>query len=264
MEDAAQRSSAATSPPPFTREGYRQLIKGFLDAGYAPTTFSAVQRHRRDVIVRHDVDVSLEAAVSIAELEWEMGVQATYFVMVSNSYYNIYSLEARRLVTRLSELGHHIGLHFDTSVYPSGGVLAGYGAAVSHEFGLLAAIIADPIDIVSFHNPHPDLVNRERPEGGLSHTYEPRFFTDLAYVADSGGAWRFGGPFERPAFTNGTAIHLLTHPIWWDHDQPTAGPAFTLEKFAAGYRQRLEESLSRGFKAYREFLSRRDARDNRS
>ena len=108
------------------------------------------------------------------------------------------------------------------------------------------------------HNPRPELVNRERPLGGRPNTYEPRFFRDIAYVANSGGSWRFGGPFERPAFKNGTAIHLLTHPIWWDHNRPTGRPELTLEEFAAGYQHRVKESLARGFKGYREFLEGRN------
>ena len=162
----------------------------------------------------------------------------------------------RRLVRRLSELGHRIGLHFDVTVYPpSGGdVLAACGAAIAHEFRVLATVADRPVELISFHNPLPELVNRERPPGALPHTYEPRFFSNLAYVADSGGRWRFGGPFERAAFGNGTAIHLLTHPIWWNQDEPTAGPQFTLQKFATEYRHRLEENLADGFKAYREFV----------
>jgi hypothetical protein len=260
---SVQRANIATLSgpglelPPFTRNGYRRLIQRLLDAGYEPATFDTVRAACRDLIVRHDVDVSLEAAVSIAELESEMGIRASYFVMVSNSYYNIYSHDARRLIARLSELQHHIGLHFDPAVYSSGDSLGDYNAAVAHEFGLLAAIVGDPIDIISFHNPPPVLVNRERPVGGLPHTYEPRFFKDLAYVADSGGEWRYGGPFERPAFRDGTAIHLLTHPIWWDNDEPTAGPEVTLEQFVNGHRHRLEANLSRGFKAYRQLLAQR-------
>lgn len=254
MENAVERSELRTVTPQFSRDGYRRLIEGFRSAGYKPATFDNVRRERRDVILRHDVDVSLEAAVDIAELEYEMGVQATYFVMVSNRFYNIFTPEARRIVTRLSELQHHVGLHFDASAYPSEDVLADYGAAVSREFRILAAVVDDPIKIVSFHNPRPELINRERPEGGLPHTYEPRFFSDLAYIADSGGGWRFGGPFERAAFKDGTAIHLLTHPIWWAHDVPTAGPEATLEKFATEHMARLQESLAQGFKAYREFL----------
>jgi hypothetical protein len=236
------------------------LLAGFLDAGYAPAAFATVRPERRDVILRHDVDVSLEAAVRIAELEHGMGVRATYFVMVSNDFYNVFSREGRRLLSRLAELGHSVGLHVDTSLYPpSPDVLGESGPAIENEFKMLAGVVDGPIETISLHNPRPELVNRARPPGGRSYTYEPRFVSAIAYVSDSGGSWRFGGPFERAAFRNGTAFHLLTHPIWWDHDHPTARPELTLEIFAARCRERVQEDLSRHFKDYRELVKGRSA-----
>ena len=239
--------------PPFSRTGYRRLIEAFLGAGYTPVPFDRVQRERRDVVVRHDVDVSLDAAVSIGEIECDMGLHATYFVMISNSFYNIHSYEGRRSLTHLRELGHHIGLHFDTTHYADRKGGSDLTAAIHHEFRVLAAVIGDPIDIISFHNPVPELVNRERFAGCPPHTYEPRFFRDLTYVADSGGEWRFGGPFEREGFRNGTAIHLLTHPIWWAHDEANANAAATLMRYTVKHMTQLHASLTRSFKAYREF-----------
>ncbi len=205
-----------------------------------------------------------KSAVGIAELEREMGVRATYFVMVSSDFYNVFSRDGRRLVARLAEMGHSVGLHVDLSLYPSSpDILAESRSAIEDEYRLLATAVDDPIDVISLHNPRPELINRERPRGARAHTYEPPFFSALAYVADSGGSWRFGGPFERAAFTNGTAIHLLTHPIWWDHDQPADRPELTLEKFRARHQQQVQEGLSQHFKGYREFLKSREvlARD---
>lgn len=257
MADADPHNDLQMPLPPFTRAGYRRLMATFLDAGYRPASFANVHRDRRDLVVRHDIDLSLAAAVTIAELECDMGIQATYFVMVSSSFYNIFSSESRRLITRLGELGHHVGLHFDTAIAPafSEDLLATCDAAIAQEFRALASVVDRPVEMISLHHPRPELINRERLPGGLPHTYEPRFFSDLTYVADSGGRWRFGGPFERPAFREGTAIHLLTHPIWWAHDAPDAEPGHTLAKFAARLDERLRYDLARGFKPYRDFIA---------
>ena len=252
MDNLARQNAPSIPLPPFSRAGYRRLIEGFLGAGYRPVTFDRVQRERREVVVRHDVDVSLHAAVNIGEIERELGVQATYFVMISNSFYNIHSYEGRRSLARLRDLGHHIGLHFDTTHYADRDRGLDLTAAINHEFRVLAAVIGDPIDIISFHNPVPELVNRERFAGCPPHTYEPRFFRDLTYVADSGGEWRYGGPFERAAFLEGTAVHLLTHPIWWSHDEPAANAVSTLKRYTANHMAQLHESLIRSFRAYRE------------
>src|SRR5690348_2510590 len=129
-----RQSKPAIALPPFSRAGYRCLIEAFLAADYRPTTFENVRRERRDVIIRHDVDVSLEIAGDIGEIEREMGVQATYFVMISNSFYNIHSYEGRRSLARLRELGHDIGLHFDTTHYGNGNGNGDFADAIDHEF----------------------------------------------------------------------------------------------------------------------------------
>lgn len=244
--------------PPFTLVGYRRLLTTFLDAGYKAVGFNDVRPDRRDLIMRHDIDLSLEAAVAVAELEAQMGIKATYFVMASSSFYNALSREARPLISRLATLGHHIGLHVDVSLYPSQDILDPNNPAIANESRSLAMVAGELIELVSLHNPGRDLLNRVRPPGGRPHTYEPRFFTDLAYVSDSGGSWRYGGPFERPAFRNGTAIHLLTHPIWWAQDKPTGRPELTLERFAAARGRHVHDNLLRVFKDYRELHNARE------
>src|SRR5213075_2207995 len=41
------------------------------------------------LLLRHDVDMSLDAALAMAELEAERGVAATYFLMTRGEFYNL-------------------------------------------------------------------------------------------------------------------------------------------------------------------------------
>src|SRR5207302_1496919 len=61
--------------------------------------------------VQTDVDLSLEAALVLAELEQERGAQATYFLMTESVFYNLDSQLGRETLGRLRELGHAVGLH---------------------------------------------------------------------------------------------------------------------------------------------------------
>ena len=63
-----------------------------------------VPRHSA-VASRHDVDLSLDAALRLAELEAEAGAQATYFLMTRSVFYNLASPEGERTLARLHELG---------------------------------------------------------------------------------------------------------------------------------------------------------------
>ena len=64
-----------------------------------------------DLLLRHDVDLSLDAAVQLAELEHEEGAAATYFLMTESVFYNLASTEGEQVLERLRELGHRVGLH---------------------------------------------------------------------------------------------------------------------------------------------------------
>ena len=70
----------------------------------------------------------------MAELEAELGVQATYLLMTESVFYNLASPEGAAAIARLRELGHAVGLH---AVYPN--------AVLDERF--------DPV--VSWHNPSP-------------------------------------------------------------------------------------------------------------
>lgn len=70
--------------------------------------------------LRHDVDSELNHALKIAKIEHDLGVQATYFVLHTASYF--YSnISKHRLNSKLIEklvylqdtLGHEVGLHID-------------------------------------------------------------------------------------------------------------------------------------------------------
>ena len=68
------------------------------------------------VILRHDVDLSLDAALRMAELEHDAGASATYFLMTESVFYNLDSSEGVAAIARLRELGHRVALH---AVYPN-------------------------------------------------------------------------------------------------------------------------------------------------
>lgn len=256
---ASQAPGMAGALPSFCCTGYRQLLQGFLTAGYEVVGFDTIQKDRRHVIVRHDVDLTMEAAVRMAEIENAMGVKAIYFVMVGGSFYNIFTRQTRHLLKRLIALGHGVGLHFDIDPYAQAGdddILAHCQQAIAHESDLLATVIGAPVDIVSFHKPIPAIINHEHPVGGRPHTYEPRFMSDIAYVSDSRGQWRFGSPFDHEAFRNGTAMQLLTHPIWWDRDEPLA-PEVALQGFVAERHGQFEIVLAENCQPYRAVLTQR-------
>ena len=73
---------------------YRELLDAAAAGGYRFATFEA-EPQPGDLLLRHDVDLSLEAALELARLEHERGARATYFLMTESVFYNLDSAPGR-------------------------------------------------------------------------------------------------------------------------------------------------------------------------
>jgi hypothetical protein len=94
---------------------YGELLDAARAGGYRFAFFEGEPREGT-VLLRHDVDLSLDAALRLAELEAEAGAQATYFLMTESVFYNLASAEGTVALERLRALGHRVGLH---AVHPN-------------------------------------------------------------------------------------------------------------------------------------------------
>ena len=129
---------------------YRELVDAARAGGYRFTFFDR-DPSAGDLLLRHDVDLSLPAAFALAELEADMGASATYFLMTESVFYNLASREGEAAVARLRELGHRVGLH---AVYPR--------AELDERF--------DPV--VAWHNPDAEFMSGS--VDGAANAMEPR------------------------------------------------------------------------------------------
>jgi hypothetical protein len=175
----------------FELEHYRELLGAARAGGYRFAFFDR-DPEPGDLLLRHDVDLSLEAAVELAELEAELGAAATYFVMTESVFYNLGSRVGERALTRLRELGHRVGLH---AVYPRVELDGRFDA------------------VVAWHNPEPEFMTA--PVDGAANAMEPRFFAPERYRSDSNQRWRAGCPHEALACGEFEWLQLLTHPEIW-------------------------------------------------
>jgi hypothetical protein len=175
----------------FSLEHYRELLDAARTGGYRFAFFDA-EPAAGDLLLRHDVDLSLDAAVQLAELEAEAGVAATYFLMTQSVFYNLASPEGLRALNRLREFGHGVGLH---AVWP--------GAELDERF--------DPV--VAWHNPNPDYMSE--PLEGVVNVMQLPFFDPDRYRSDSNQRWRHGCPHEELAAGAFEWLQLLIHPEIW-------------------------------------------------
>jgi len=148
-----------------------------------------------EIFLRHDVDLSLAAAVRMAELEAKHGASATYFLMTRSVFYNLDAPEGERTLARLRDLGHRVGLH---ARHPR--------VDLDDRF--------DPV--LAWHNPEPEFMCE--PVDGLANVMSPTWFDPARYRSDSNQRWRNGDPTDALAAREFDWLQLLIHPEIWVYE----------------------------------------------
>jgi len=202
----------------FSLAHYRELLQAAKDGGYRWTAFGQ-EPQPGDLILRHDVDLSLEAALQMAELEAELGARATYFLMTQSVFYNLGSSEGRRALNRLRELDHGVGLH---AVWPN-------------------LELNDRFDaVVAWHNPNPDYMSE--PVAGAVNAMEPPYFEPEHYRSDSNQRWLHGCPHDQLRGAEFEWLQLLIHPEIWVYPGETMSE--TMNAMLDAERDRRRELLA--------------------
>ena len=76
----------------FSQRGYTDLLKRMKAANYAFVRMSdALSTDGKRIILRHDIDFSVEYALEMARLEKSQDIEATYFFMTTSEFYNIFN-----------------------------------------------------------------------------------------------------------------------------------------------------------------------------
>jgi hypothetical protein len=178
---------------------YAELLDAARAGGYRFAAFGEGPEEG-DLFLRHDVDLALDAAMRMAELEAEAGATATYFLMTESVFYNLASTEGVATVAGLRALGHRVGLH---AVYPR--------VALDDRFDA----------IVAGHNPDPEYMRA--PIDGAINVMGERYFDPARYRSDSNQRWRSGCPHAELRAASFPWLQVLVHPEIWVYAGATMG-----------------------------------------
>ena len=160
------------------------------------------------VLLRHDIDFSVEQAHQVALKEAELGVISTYFFMLTTNMYNALAPCNRDLIRSIKEMGHKIAIHFDPTAYRDL-----YPFLVEKK--IFESVFAVDVDVVSIHRPGPFLENNNTDLFGVAQTYQDKYFKEMEYISDSGGKDPVALVTEYLNGIRDKNLQLLTHPIWW-------------------------------------------------
>ena len=174
------------------------------------------------ILMRHDVEYSVERAYELAKVESSMDFTSTFFFQWTNNSYNILSRKNKDLIKDMHERGHTIGLHFALNGMTD---MEQIRKQIAKEMEILNSMFEFKIDTFSIHRPSKDVLRENIKLPGLINAYQDEFFTfaenvtentpvSVKYLSDANHIWRYGYPDEKNILEN-DKVQILTHPFAW-------------------------------------------------
>lgn len=202
----------------FTLAEYRRLISA-TSLKYPCVGFEVLESPLPTfAILRHDVDMSPLRALELAKIESELGVRATYTVLLTGEFYSPFEQTTRQALRAISALGHDIGLHFDAAWH---GIESEkqLHAAIKWEVDILNELLDLPdehkVKMFSFHNTTPfTMACKSSHYAGLRNAYAGFLQQEVQYTSDSNGYW-IHRSWDQLIQESPLMIQVLTHPEWW-------------------------------------------------
>jgi len=200
----------------FTLDNYKRILS-IASRNYSFRFFNE-EFIDKSIILRHDLEFSIPTALKMAQIEAEFGIKATYFVQLHSEFYNTLERASIISIKEISNLGHQIGLHFDTHFWN-----------IKTERQLDKHLLIDKniiekytgfkIKAFSFHNTTEFILSCRRAEyGGLINVYSDYYRDNYSYISDSLGFWRYERLENWLKEENGESLQLLVHDGLWQND----------------------------------------------
>lgn len=148
----------------------------------------------KTVVVRVDVDRSINKSLKMAKIFKKYNINATFFFRLHSQYYNILSFQSMKTLHEIEKMGFEIGLHSETvDLYSV--VKKDPKKLLENDIQILNSLIEKPIYGVASHGDNSGLNNLDfwkffNPEdfGLLYEAYDKRkfnLFNNSIYVSDS-------------------------------------------------------------------------------
>ncbi len=216
----------------FSFEYYRHMLVVGLNKGYQVSSFEKYDSAQpKTMILRHDIDYTLNGVLDLAKIEYQLGCSATYLFRVHADEYNLFSCTAVTILKELLALGHEVGLHFEAM---------NVGRALGlkpkdlllHEKQVIEAILGSRIHTCSEHRELSGIIHGTLKYDEIYDPYEAgfqfyamdkKYCKEMKYLSDSNGNWREGDPLNH--YGNHPRMQVLVHPDWWfEKDLLLKGP----------------------------------------
>lgn len=206
----------------FTYDAYKNMIQLLRKHGYAFCDYWNYEEYDKSVIMRHDVDQDLEKALEFSDIERELGISATYYVLMTSNFYNVFSGKNREILKKICENGHAIGLHFDETQYRKTNK-DWWKEAIDNEITLLEQCVGREVTSVSMHRISKETLAADWKirDGKVINSYGKEFIEKHKYISDSRRSWK-EDVIELIRREQYNRFHMLVHPFWYDPNEKSA------------------------------------------
>ena len=135
--------------------------------------------------------MSPENALRMATIENELQIQSTYYVLFSSRFYNPFENSVKKVLEKIINLGHELGLHFDTQFSPNPLDEKSVVKSLVIQKELLADFFKIKIKSFTLHDPDvgDKLFLRKNKYETLKNASSPSYVKKFSYFSDSNGKW---------------------------------------------------------------------------
>ena len=203
----------------FTYKAYENLISIAKENAYVFCKYGEETGKSKTIILRHDIDFSIDKAYEMALYENRIGIVSTYFVLLTTGFYNVFLAENYKKVKEIMQMGHQIGLHFDEQNYQNDiGNPEAIEGHIQREMRILKELFELDELLFSYHRPSKRILNANLSIDGMINSYNDTYFKQYKYLSDSRKHWREPvlDIIKNGMYSN---IHILTHPFWYNREE---------------------------------------------
>jgi hypothetical protein len=216
----------------FSLDHYLDVLNLAQDKDYIISNLSdyPVLKEEKLILLRHDVDFSLDYAYEMASMEHAVGYSSTYFILLHGPYYNVLSEHCMELIKAIHGMGHEIGLQLDTRYH------------MDVDPKILSSIIGEPIHSYAKHY---YTITKDFKIKDLNDSRD----IPMKYISDSGRNWREGCMCQNISINKYPQLQILTHPLWWVTETKDRNKAVTV------LHNHLKDQVDESINEYREILA---------
>lgn len=166
--------------------------------------------NKTGLILRHDVDFSIDLAYEFSQAEKRNLITSTYYILLTSELYNPLSFSNLEKIKAMINDGFEIGLHFDPSIYGNVDIMTLEGCFLNEIF-LFEKTFNTKVHSYSLHN--PSIHGKYPIFHGFINAYNNEIFSDETYISDSMFSFRGKDPIEFLEKSKHQLVQFLTHPI---------------------------------------------------